>query len=374
MLRQVNARIVAVLAIAAITLGAALPVGAQAAPPAAPGDVGPGTPTYAVGKRTIEITSEPGRVLSAEVWYPADPAEVVGVAQAQYTFPGLAYSSSVAYDSPPVSAAGPFPLVVYSHGSGGLRYVSSFLTEALAARGFVVVAVDHTGNTALDAFAGTELPRDEIVRIRPVDIRAEIDAMATASADPASPFAGAVDADRVGLVGHSAGSTGVLLTAAGRDAAEADPRIKAVVGMGPYVDPISDDELASLDLPVMLISGTRDTTTPIKTQTAKAFKKIPGDPLIRVDLKDAGHQSFTDVCYYQELIAATPGVAAPVVEAVDDFAKEACLPKFLPIAKAHTLIDRYAIGFFERYVDGDKAAAKLLKPTDPKIVTVTVKR
>ena len=67
----------------------------------------------------------------------------------------------------PCRTKGPFPLVVYSHGSGGQRYVSAFLTEALAARGFVVAAADHTGNTALDVFTKTQLPPREILRIRP---------------------------------------------------------------------------------------------------------------------------------------------------------------------------------------------------------------
>ncbi len=371
MRRSVRTLFAVVLATATFSVVAGLPASAQTPPPPAPGDVGPGPATYAVGKRTIQITTEPGRTLTADVWYPADAATTAGLPKSEYTFPGLAYTSSVAFDAPPVSTAGPFPLVVYSHGSGGLRYVSAFLTEALAARGFVVVAVDHTGNTALDAFAKTTLPRKEILRLRPVDIRAEIATMT--SADPSNPFAGSVDATRIGLVGHSAGSTGVLMTAAGADGSAAPPGVKAVVAMGPYVDPITDQQLASLKLPVMLIGGTLDTTTPIKTQTERAWKDIPGKPLDRVDLTGGGHQSYSDVCYYQELIATKPDTAAPVVKAVDDFAKSACLAKFLPITKAHTLIDRYAIGFLERYVAGDKAAAKLLKPTEPKIVSFQTK-
>jgi predicted dienelactone hydrolase len=362
-------RALAAVAVAALLALAATPAGAQGTEPPAPGDVGPGKAEYPVGRRTIEVTSEPGRVLTADVWYPANEESLVAIPKSTYEFPGIAYTSTVAYDSPPVASGGPFPLVVYSHGSGGLRYVSAYLTEALAARGFVVIAVDHTGNTAIDDFAGTRLRRKEIVRLRPVDIRAEIDAMAAANDDPTSPFAGAVDASRVGLVGHSAGAAGILQTAAD----EKGDDIRAVVGVGPYVDPVSNDDLASLDLPVMLVSGTLDTTTPIRTQTEKASKRIPGDPLYRVDLKGAGHQSFSDVCYYQELAAAKPETAAPIVEAINSFAKEACTPKHLPSEQAHRLIDRYAIGFFERYVAGEKPAEKWLEPTQPKVVDLQVK-
>ena len=110
----------------------------------------------------------------------------------------------------------------------------------------------------------------EIRRLRPVDIRGEIDAMAAANDDPASPFAGAVDATSVGLVGHSAGASGVLKTAA-NDGAD----VQAVVGMGPYVDSVCDDELASVKLPAMLVSGTRDTTAPIKTHTERVLEAHP---------------------------------------------------------------------------------------------------
>ena len=40
-------------------------------------------------------------------------------------------------------AQGRFPLVVFSHGYGGLRTQSSFLTAHLASWGFVVAAPDH---------------------------------------------------------------------------------------------------------------------------------------------------------------------------------------------------------------------------------------
>ncbi len=62
-------------------------------------------------------------------------------------------------------AAGDFPLVIYSHGNGGLRYVSAFLTEHLASHGFVVMAPDHTGNTA--STSSSAPPNDRPGRDRP---------------------------------------------------------------------------------------------------------------------------------------------------------------------------------------------------------------
>ncbi len=348
-------------------------VRAHSTSPVAPGDVGPGPATYSVGRRSVNVTVAPGRVLDADIWYPAAAADVTGVEKSVYEFPGITYPSTVAFASPPVSSDGPFPLVVYSHGSGGLRYISAFLTEALAARGFVVISVDHTGNTAIDEFSGSTLTPQQVLPLRPEDIRAEIDFMAAANANAASPFSGAVDTDNVGLVGHSAGGTGVLMTVSGSNGTAGDKRVKGVVGLAAYTEPISDSELKNIKIPTMLISGTLDTTTPIKAQTTRAWKFIPGDPGYRVDLKGAGHQSFSDVCYYEELVDAKPELAPSLVEAVKSRTDEACTPKFFNINTAHKLIDRYAIGFMERYVAGEKAAAKWLKPVPGKTVTVTVK-
>jgi predicted dienelactone hydrolase len=212
-----------------------------------------------------------------------------------------------------------------------------------------------------------------VVRIRPVDIRAEIAALTAATADPASPFAGAVDATRIGLVGHSAGGAGVLQTAAGAGGAPAPAGLKGVVGLGTFVDPVTDAELKAIDAPTMLISGTLDDVTPIKTQTERAWKRLGAEPVYRVDLKGGGHQSFSDVCYYSDLVDARPTLPAALVEAIKTRTGDACTPEFLPIETAHTLIDQYTIGFLDRYVKGTKVAKTQLQSADPKVVTVRVK-
>lgn len=350
------------------------PVHAQtlAGEPAAPGDVGPGRPAYAVGRRTIGVTSEPGRTVPVDVWYPAAPSTTG--AKTVYAIPGASYTSSVAFDAPPVAAGGPFPLVVYSHGSGGQRFISAFLTEALAARGYVVVAADHLGNTALDQFTGSTATPAEIARLRPVDIRAEITALAAASADATSPFAGAVDARRVGLVGHSAGGAGVLFTAAGRDGAAVPDGLRAVVGLGTYVEPVTDAELKRIRTPTLLMSGTLDDTTPIDTETVRAWKGLGSGPLVRVDLTGGGHQSYTDVCYYSKLVDARPDLAPAIRDAIKSRDDAACTARFLEIERAHRIIDRWVIGFLDRYVRGDRKADKLLRAEDPKIEVVKVRR
>lgn len=362
--------LLATIAVASVSTAA---VGAQTEPPspvAAPGDAGPGSADYAVGRRTIEIVSTPDRTLTVDVWYPVDAPDAAGVGPSIYEFPGISYPSSVALAEPVASGDGPFPLVVYSHGSGGLRYVAAFFTEALAARGFVVAAPEHTGNTALDAVTGTSASREEIARLRPADVQATITGMLAASADPADPLSGRIDDEKIGVAGHSAGGYGVFTAVAGFEDVPADPRIDAVVAMAPVVPPEAED----VDVPTMVISGTLDDAATIAEQTERAWKTVPGRPLYRVDLKGAGHHSFDDVCFYQDLLPSFPDLPDLIIDYVEGFAAQACTPKFLDIEEAHRLIDRYAIGFLERHVAGDRSAAKLLKRTEPKIVKLQIKR
>jgi predicted dienelactone hydrolase len=346
----------------------------QAAPPAAP-PLAPLGGDYQVGRRTIMVPSADGRNLPVDIWYPVDAAATTGVAKSIYRLiPGVEYPADFAYDAPPVSGDGPFPLVVYSHGSGGLRYIASYFTERLAAAGFVVVAPDHLGNTAVEEATKTESPPAVIAKERPADVHAVIDATLAATADPADPLSGAIDPKRIGVAGHSAGGSTALVTVSGREGVSADPRVRALVLMAPYVDPVTKSELAGIDVPTMMISGTRDTTTPIRTQTERVWKLLPGRPLYRVDLRGAAQQSFTDVCFYEQLVPTLPAIPQVLVDAVNERAKEGCTPKDLEIGRAQRLIDRYSIAFLERYLEGDHAAAKQLRLTDPKVVSFEVKR
>ena len=54
-------------------------------------------------------------------------------------------------------AAG-WPLIVFSHGSGGMRNGYVFLTEMLASHGYIVMAADHGPAPQNSPFLGSALP------------------------------------------------------------------------------------------------------------------------------------------------------------------------------------------------------------------------
>jgi len=140
------------------------------------------------------------------VWYPAQP----GAKEQPLTIgpPGapLFEEGSSAVDAP--VAPGRWPLLLASHGNGGSARMMGWFSTALARAGYVVMAVDHPGNNGVDPMtdAGSILMWN-----RADDLAA---ALAAVRADPVlSPH---VDAERLGLVGYSAGGFTALVAAGAR--------------------------------------------------------------------------------------------------------------------------------------------------------------
>lgn len=201
------------------------------------GDVLPDAPelsargSYTVGVKTIALLNmdqidilgstqgkDPkyDRPITIEVWYPSDTGkklstliynEVMGTANDSlrplipFTFKGRAER-----DARPVMDAGKFPLIIVSHGYVGSRYLMTYLTENLASKGYVVVAIDHTDSTFKDAnaFQSTLLNR-------PKDIRFVLDEMENLDKeDSNSELKGLIDAQNAAIIGYSMGGYGVL--------------------------------------------------------------------------------------------------------------------------------------------------------------------
>lgn len=331
-----------------------------------------GTPgPYAVGRRTITVTDDtrPGRTFPVDVWYPVDKAATTGVAPAEYSFlPGLGYTSTNAYADAP-AAAGDFPLLVYSHGGGGFRWVATFFTEFMASKGYVVVAPDHPGSTALDLLTGAAVDENVNAFNRPGDITATLDTVLAADANPADPLAGRIDDTQIALSGHSWGGYTSLATISGHTNAlgttTPDPRVKALVLMAPYTEMLTDAELAKVTVPVLVFSGTKDDTTPIAGNTDRPASLIPGRPLLRLDLTDAVHNSFTDVCRLRDSVAANPNVPAAVTAELDRGAKQACSDEALDVAEVQRITDSYTTAFLAQELQGSDSYPQMLDCVAP---------
>lgn len=187
---------------------------------------------YKVGVRTINLVnknqvdilkSKAGvdplydRPLKVEVWYPAIIPEgkkelvtynsTLGLVNDSlrplipFTFTGRALRNAA-----PDLSDGSFPLVIVSHGYVGSRVLLTYLTENLASKGYVVVAIDHTESTNNDraGFQSTLLNR-------PKDILFVLNQVADLVKQGSNNFLSRLaDADNTALIGYSMGGYGVL--------------------------------------------------------------------------------------------------------------------------------------------------------------------
>ena len=230
-----------------------------------------------------------------EVWYPASVAadvkdlvvydQVMGSSNdpkrplIPFTFLGRAVR-----DAAPKATNGAFPLIIVSHGYLGSRLLLTYLTENLASKGYVVVAIDHTESTFKDAagFPSTLLNRSK-------DIIFTMNQIANLGKDKNNFLSGIVDDQNIGLIGYSMGGYGVLNVAGagysdasiklfgamsggskaievrtGSNAdyqASIDPRIKAVVAFAPWgmERGVWDTEsLKGLKIPTFFVAGSQD--------------------------------------------------------------------------------------------------------------------
>ncbi len=323
-------------------------------------DFGP----YEVGRTTISLVDDTreGRTLPVDVWYPVDQG--ISAEASVYSFaPTIEYASEHALDGPPMSADGPFPLIVYSHGNNGLRWVSAFLTERLASHGFIVVAPDHVGNTLIDAFFGNADPADVVESNRLADIDFVLSSVLDGSGSQfLADMSESVDVDNIGMVGHSLGGWTEFNVAGDTPESPADPRVKAIVGLAAFTESIPDETLRSIHVPTLLVGGTLDVTVDISANIDRPFAEIPGRPLYRVDIKGAGHQSFSDVCLYQRLLPTIQGMPQIVIDAIDSYAVEGCTDIHLDWVEAQRITDTYTIGFFIDQLTDRVDASPIFEP------------
>jgi len=229
---------------------------------------------------------------------------------------------------PASSGARRVPIVVFSHGFGGCATQSRFLTQALAARGYFVVAPNHKDATC--GRRGAVAPPEEAFG-KPgrwtaatfIGRRDDVRAVLAALRD-STQLRGRLDFERVGLAGHSLGGYTVVGLAGGWSSWKLDG-VKAVLALSPYVEPfLAHHTLGSVAVPVMYQGGTVDFgITPSVKRPRGAYDETPA-PKYFVDLSGAGHMAWTNVR-----------------------------------AAAHETILNYAIPFFDRYVRNEKAADRL---------------
>ena len=150
------------------------------------------------------------RPLQTAVWYPATDA----TGKTEIIFGGppdreVFTPVTVAGGAEISTAKQKYPLVLLSHGTGGSAIQMMWLGHYLAARGYIVAAVNHHGNTAAEKQPAAQGFLLFWERAR--DLSAVLDKLL---ADPL--FGPRIDRGRIGAAGFSLGGYTVIAVAGGR--------------------------------------------------------------------------------------------------------------------------------------------------------------
>jgi predicted dienelactone hydrolase len=305
----------------------------------------PNPAAYKVGKMTrafappepYDWRGDPKHALATVIWYPADP----GAEEKPWLIgpPGrpLFDGGHVAPDAGLAPSPAKFPLIVLSHGTGGIAGNLAWLGTALATHGYIAAAVNHPGNNAIDGYTA---PGFRLWWLRAVDLSAVIDGLL---ADPT--FGPRIDRQRIGAAGHSLGGYTVVALAGGITSVEhfgqfcasskadeictpppefpdlqakvqalaqsdaayraareqdarsyRDPRVRAVFAMAPgLAQAFLPESLARIDIPVAIVASAADERVPVGSNAQFLAAAIPHAELTILP-GEVGHYVFVGTC------------------------------------------------------------------------------
>jgi predicted dienelactone hydrolase len=209
---------------------------------------------------------------------------------------------------------GLYPVIVFSHGAGGSQSCCEALTRHWATYGYVTLQPTHDDSTVQRRNAGEEdieflkavrdaLKKPALWQSRPQDISFVLDSLPVLQ-KRIHPLAGKMDAEHVGVGGHSMGAftadaiAGALVDLPGHPATNfADPRVKAVVLLspqGPGEFGLTDHSWDRLSVPLLSMTGSLDLGA---GNQGPDWKKIPFERSqpggkYHVFIQGANHMSF----------------------------------------------------------------------------------
>jgi dienelactone hydrolase len=269
-----------------------------------------------VGVRTAKI----GR-LTVEVMYPAKPGSGDGKPEATYDIrdwlpaderalvpddhsPAVGPIGGHFYRDVPVDEDhGPYPVVIFIHGTASFRIASGSTNVHWASRGFVVLAADFPGLGLADQLAavcGRDQSGDQDIE---GDVRAQIDALNAGAGDVAF-LKGHVDMTRLGISGHSQGACNsavlgtlpnvqIVLPLDGSTSVSPSDSLKSLIyisGMDDMVIGYDSIALGNIVCPANPAPATSD---------MDGYDQSPGPPNVTkriVGITGGGHLTPTDLC------------------------------------------------------------------------------
>lgn len=255
---------------------------------------------------------------------------------------------------------GPFPVIIFSHGSFAGIDVFSSVSSHWASHGYVTIHPQHAdarkkGTNAEQPKLGIGELRNQSSGLedRVKDVSRVID-LFDELVKEVPELKGKMDRERIGVSGHSYGACvamligGVTVEAKGKTQSYADPRVKCIVpisaaGTGEYG--LTKDSWKKAERPFLYITGTRD----IRPGYEAAWRKEPFDLSPPKDkylliIEGANHFSFGGGPAQGGLLGRGADAFSPLVKASSTAFWDAYL-KNLPEAKGFLKADGGLVKF-----------------------------
>jgi predicted dienelactone hydrolase len=304
------------------------------------------------------------------IWYPAESGADTKPQRIPPVGPAIFEAAPAAPEAKIAASPAKLPLILLSHGTGGTAQSLAWFATALAARGYIVVGVNHPGNNAMEPYTvqGFTLWWE-----RAKDLSTVLDDIL---ADP--DFGPHIDRRRIGGAGFSLGGYTMIELAGGKTSREhyakvcratpdqvsckpppefpdliaksnalaatdpayakalredgasyRDSRIRAVFTMAPALGPaFAPASLKTIAIPVAIIAGAQDSIVPVDANAKYDAAQIPHAALT-IFPGEVDHYVFVDECTAEGrsslplLCVDRPGVDRAAIhdEAIDLAAK-----------------------------------------------------
>ena len=323
------------------------------------------------------------RSLVIEVWYPShdpllEPLSPIDFEATQGAREALreAYESAASCptrithsqrDATLIQTNSPLPLILFSHCLNCGRYATFSLAERLATHGFVVLSTDHAGPLPFLQSEPSEMLSPLQLRTRVEDLRVVLEQAINGTLFARSNVLNTlrVEPTEVGIYGHSFGSV-----TAGAFAMD-EAKVSALAGLGaPMANPLFPSiQMEALSVPTLLMLAEEDNSiSEVGNRLLRENYDAANTPIWRVDIADAGHWSFSDLCGLTESFSAGCGFGNRHSQrgAGESF-------EYLPLAEGIMITQNYLTAFFLAHLMDRQDAHSYLR-SEPANEHVTVYR
>ena len=277
------------------------------------------------GKREEWFTEEAGdlRTIIVQIWYPADtvfgnpepyldyPQQRVGPISEQIELPPflIRHIQNVQTNSYANSSLKPsdklYPLVIFSHGLGGMRMQNTVQMEELASHGFVVLALDHPYDANITIFndgttadyrsgAEGELTPKEFwdlripqINTRSADVSYVLDHIEDLR-NEGDVFWKSIDLDHIGVMGHSFGGATAIV------ASTKDTRLDACIVLDAWLVPVESSIIQSGMKTPFLYMGRPQWDTELNYLKLDSLISASNAPSEKLILPETKHFDYSD--------------------------------------------------------------------------------